>query len=473
MNHGCWQLFLIEIPVYPSVDFIDEFRKIDEKVRLLFDNVSNVLPMSEIVPVSFYTDPNIIKEKYRELIDSGELLLEPGGINSVSIDKWVETKYFYKFFIRSGTARWPKRLLKLFAAIGNICEETKREHHYKITFKIITYNNNYTANLEYDDMRVYGQWALDILNGKPIQEEAIYSLASKFFYIFGLEGKYGQEPSQVYKELEDIYRRKKNIKHIVSVKTNRLIESVLDDLDKKDTNRDDLFSNKNGEITYQEWYRKYTKRSSHLIAIYKYFSGENRADEIPMIKDLFEQVVSRYYPDCSEIQVVSNQMSFNEENKKFGIQYEPSWKKSGGVILDGVRDSSETNYALCFKACVYIPLGTRNDFERFLDCIASLYALINYRDSGNYRGGKLEIYKKPAPSYEQFEHTSNKFGGTDDIVGIDAFNYKFDKNKRGFNDDDFYYTIEGYYKFKTFKWTSQEDLMQRLIKWCERNKNLK
>ena len=79
-------------------------------------------------------------------------------------------------------------------------------------------------------------------------------------------------------------------------------------------------------MTYQEWYRKYTKRSSHLIAMYKYFSGENRTDEIPMIKDLFEQVVSRYYPDCSEIQVVSNQMSFNEENKKFRIQYEPSCK---------------------------------------------------------------------------------------------------------------------------------------------------
>ena len=216
MNHGCLQLFLIEIPVYTSVDFIDEFRKIDEKVRLLFDNVSRVLPISDVVPVSFYTDPNIIKEKYRELIDSGELLLEPGGINGVSIDKWVETKYFYKFFVRTETARCPKRLLKLFAAIGNICEETKREHHYKITFKIITWNNNYTAHLEYDDMRVYGQWALDILNGKPIQEEAIYSLASEFFYIFGLEVKYGQEPSQVYKELEDIYRRKKNIKHIVS-----------------------------------------------------------------------------------------------------------------------------------------------------------------------------------------------------------------------------------------------------------------
>lgn len=216
MNHGCRQLFLIEIPVYPSVDFIDEFRKIDEKVRLLFDNVSRVLPMSDVVPVSFYTDPNIIKEKYRELIDSGELLLEPGGINGVSIDKWVETKYFYKFFVRTETERLPKRLLKLFAAIGNICEETKHEHHYKITFKIITWNNNYTAHLEYDDMRVYGQWALDILNGKPIQEEAIYSLASEFFYIFGLEVKYGQEPSQVYKELEDIYRRKKNIKHIVS-----------------------------------------------------------------------------------------------------------------------------------------------------------------------------------------------------------------------------------------------------------------
>lgn len=79
-------------------------------------------------------------------------------------------------------------------------------------------------------------------------------------------------------------------------------------------------------MTYQEWYRKYTKRSSHLIAMYKYFSGENRTDEIPMIKNLSEQVVSRYYPDCSEIQVVSNQMSFNEENKKFRIQYEPSCK---------------------------------------------------------------------------------------------------------------------------------------------------
>ena len=92
---------MIAIPVYPSVDFIDEFRKIDEKVRLLFDNVSRVLPMSDVVPVSFYRNPNIIKEKYRELIDSGELLLEPGGINGVSIDKWVETKYFYKFFVVS------------------------------------------------------------------------------------------------------------------------------------------------------------------------------------------------------------------------------------------------------------------------------------------------------------------------------------------------------------------------------------
>lgn len=29
MDRGCWQLFLLEIPVYPSVDFISEFRKMD------------------------------------------------------------------------------------------------------------------------------------------------------------------------------------------------------------------------------------------------------------------------------------------------------------------------------------------------------------------------------------------------------------------------------------------------------------
>jgi hypothetical protein len=29
MNQGCWQLFLIEIPVYPQVDFVSEFRQMD------------------------------------------------------------------------------------------------------------------------------------------------------------------------------------------------------------------------------------------------------------------------------------------------------------------------------------------------------------------------------------------------------------------------------------------------------------
>ena len=47
-----------------------------------------------------------------------------------------------------------------------------------------------------------------------------------------------------------------------------------------------------------------------------------------------------------------------------------------------------TNFEPCFKICVNVSVGIRGDFERFLNCVASLYALCNLRDSGNYRGGK-------------------------------------------------------------------------------------
>lgn len=189
--------------------------------------------MSELVPVSFYTDSDYMNKHYKELIDSGELLLEPGcAISDISVDKWVATKYFYKFFVKTQSVRQPKRLLKLFAVLGNICSETERERHYKITFKIITFNNNYTAKLDYDDMRQYGLVALDILNGKRVTDEAIYSLSSKFFYIFGLEGKYGQDSSQeVFKELLNVYIRKKDIRKAYRKRDSAVYESVLDDLE--------------------------------------------------------------------------------------------------------------------------------------------------------------------------------------------------------------------------------------------------
>jgi hypothetical protein len=208
--------------------------------------------------------------------------------------------------------------LKLFASLGNICQETERKRHYKITFKIIRYNNDYTASVDYDDMRSYGLFAYDIVTGKRATNEAIYSLASKFFYIFGLEGKYGNDPgTYVYKELLDIQKRKKDVKSRIKKRVN---ESVLDDLEKRDTRIDSLLPETSDDnISYQEWYRRHTKNYSHLIVLYKYFCGDNSQNEIPMVKDIFKNLVSRYYPDCSDIQVVTTQQSFNEECKKFNI----------------------------------------------------------------------------------------------------------------------------------------------------------
>jgi hypothetical protein len=56
--------------------------------------------MSELVAVSFY-DEIYMREHYSELIDSGELLLESNPPKDLNVDKWVATKYFYKFFVGS------------------------------------------------------------------------------------------------------------------------------------------------------------------------------------------------------------------------------------------------------------------------------------------------------------------------------------------------------------------------------------
>ena len=40
-------------------------------------------------------------------------------------------------------------------------------------------------------------------------------------------------------------------------------------------------------MSYQEWYRHNTRRYTHQFVMYKYFCGKNRAEEIPMVKEMF------------------------------------------------------------------------------------------------------------------------------------------------------------------------------------------
>lgn len=418
-NRGYYHLFLIEIPFFnsSSIDYISKFRRFDKKIRALFELVANQIRMSELVAVSFCSLGSDKLTRFQELIDSGELLLEPGGIKGVSIDKWVESKYFYKFFANEIDLRKSiKNLLKLFAVIGNICEETTKQKYYNITFKIVEYDGDGKIIQEYDQLRAWGLWAFDILRGENIKDESVYSLAFQLFNFFGLLGKYGKsENDYVYPQLLDIWKRKKDIRR-------RLNESVLDSMEAQDTRYDDLFDNET-EMSYQEWYRHNTCRYTHLFVMYKYFCGKNRAEEIPMVKEMFRHIVERYYPDCSDVQVVSTQMSFYEEDRECGVQYEPPYRLSGGVILDGLTDT--VHYEPCFKICVNAQPGRPRDFERFLDCVASMYALANWRDSGDYRGGKIEIYSKKHPDDNHFIHNQTKYG-INDIVGVDAYNYKFD-----------------------------------------------
>lgn len=116
-------------------------------------------------------------------------------------------------------------------------------------------------------------------------------------------------------------------------------------------------------------------------------------------------------------------MSFYEEDRECGVQYEPPYRLSGGVILDGLTDT--VHYEPCFKICVNAQPGRPRDFERFLNCVASMYALANWRDSGDYRGGKIEIYSKEHPDDDHFIRNQTKYG-INDIVGVDAYKYKFD-----------------------------------------------
>ena len=227
-NRGYYHLFLIEIPFFnsSSIDYVSEFRRFDKKIRALFELVANQIRISELVAVSFCSLGPDKLTRFRELIDSGELLLEPGGIKGVSIDKWVESKYFYKFFANEIDLRKSiKNLLKLFAVIGNICEETTKQKYYNITFKIVEYDGDGKIIQEYDQLRAWGLWAFDILRGENIKDESVYSLAFRLFNFFGLLGKYGKSKNDyVYPQLLDIWKRKKDIRR-------RLNESVLDSME--------------------------------------------------------------------------------------------------------------------------------------------------------------------------------------------------------------------------------------------------
>ena len=126
-NQGYYYLFLIELPLYPQVDFAEEFYKMDAKIRTMFEYIQNIVRTSELVAVSYYDDPTPSERSSSQwnVINNGDLLLEPAGIKDVGIDRWVSSKYFYKFCACAKDLRWVKRLLKLFAIFGNICEETK------------------------------------------------------------------------------------------------------------------------------------------------------------------------------------------------------------------------------------------------------------------------------------------------------------------------------------------------------------